>query len=499
MCLWEMCSRRCRRLVQASSCGKPAPLANRAEKVARSSQGLWVFLHGEAVGVAVRSRRAVHFMYRSDYPVSATPLSLSLPVDGRVRDISPWIDGLLPDNQRTRSRWAQAHGAASTDPFDLLSTPAGLECAGAVQFCAQQALPDSGTGELVELTDSEVADRLRDIMQDAEDAPTQGLGELRLSLAGAQPKMALRLTGDGWRLPTGALATTHILKPQRGHLNPALRDSMAVNEHLCQAAAVTLGLDAAPTSLEVFGDETCLVTERFDRRWDEGALVRCHFEDLCQALGHAPDRRYQSDGGPTPEQIIALLSNETGRGDARRFFLSLFYNWLIGNTDGHAKNYGVLLDGPLPRLAPLYDLSSAAPYAAPSAGLRPPAMRFAEPSPTTVQRWSQAAGQLGIGVADDELQDMAQALPEAFESAVLQCPEWASDTAQRISASVVAHAREATEGTNTGPAFVGSGNDGPLSAPSAPDKTETCGKTVKSTRKPCLLRRGHRGNCRSVL
>ena len=173
-----------------------------------------------------------------------------------------------------------------------------------------------------------------------------------------------------------------------------------MNEHLCQTAAATLGLDAAPTSLEVFEDEICLVTERFDRHWDDGEVRRRHFEDLCQALGHAPNRRYQSYGGPTPEQIITLLSDETDPDDARRFFLSLFYNWLIGNTDGHAKNYGLLLDGPQPRLAPLYDLSSAAPYAPPLAGLRPPAMRFAEASTSQrLRQWLMLRRTIRMGVA----------------------------------------------------------------------------------------------------
>ena len=409
--------------------------------MARASQGLWVFLQGEPVGVAVRSRRAVHFKYRDDYPMPATPLSLSLPVGPRPRDLTPWIDGLLPDNPRTRSRWARAHAAASTDPFDLLSTPAGLECAGAVQFHPQEALPDSLAGELAGLTDSEVADRLRHIMQDAEDAPLEGLDQLRLSLAGAQPKMALRLTGDGWHLPTGTLATTHILKPQRGHLNPSVRDSMAVNEHLCQTAAAALGLDAARTSLEMLDDEICLVTERFDRRWDEGEVRRVHFEDLCQALGYAPDRRYQADGGPRPEDVIELLRQETGRGDPRKFFLSVFYSWLIGNTDGHSKNYGVLLDGQQHRLAPLYDLSSTAVYATPQAGAGAMAMRFGGPQPTTAAEWSRIADRLGLDVADDELHDMVQALPEAFESAAARCPLWASDTAQEVCEHVVAHAR----------------------------------------------------------
>ena len=462
--------------------------------MARATQGIYVFLHGEQVGVAARSRRgAVHFSYSADRRASAAALSLSVPVGQRDSfEISSWIDGLLPDSQRTRSRWARELGAASTDPFDLLCARAGLECAGAVQFYREPVLPDSHLASLVPFTDSEVAEILRLIAQDAEDAPSQGLGELRLSLPGAQPKMALRLTGDGWCLPTGSLATTHILKPQRGHLNAALRGSIAVNEHLCQTAAATLGLDAAPTKLEAFEDETCLVVERFDRHEGKDEVRRLHFEDMCQALGLAPDRKYQSDGGPTPEDIIELLRHETGHADRSKFFLSVFYNWLIGNTDGHSKNYGVLLDGPRPRLAPLYDLSSSAPYVDPEDEPRPAAMRFAEPGPATLQDWSRTAARLGIDVTTDALVDMAQALPEAFETAEAQCPRWASATACMVRERVVAHAdrvARGADGSRTGPS---------RSVAAEPVDVETCGETVKRTGKPCLLRPDHNGRHRSV-
>ncbi len=469
--------------------------------MAKPTQGLSVFLHGDLVGTAVRLLRgAVHFGYHDDYPLSATPVSLSLPVGQHSRlDISSWVDGLLPDNPRTRSRWMQDLGAASTAPFDLLSSQAGLECAGAVQFHPDRVLPDPQLETLTRLTDSELAAMLRLIAQDAEGAPSEGLGELRLSLPGAQPKMALRLTDDGWHLPTGSLATTHILKPQRGHLNAALRDSIAVNEHLCQTAAATLGLEAATTSLAAFEDETCLVAERFDRHADEGGVHRSHFEDLCQALGFAPDLKYQSDGGPTPEAIIGLLRREADRGDPRKFFLSVFYSWLIGNTDGHSKNYGVLLDGRVPRLAPLYDLGSAAPYTAPDAQAMRPAMRFDEPSPTSLQQWSQTAARLRVDIAADELQDMAEALPEAFESAAARCPKWACGTAQNVCERVVAHARKAVRGTGANPAFLALERDASLFAAAAPPAITTCDETVKRTGKPCLLRPGHNGKHRSVL
>ena len=65
----------------------------------------------------------------------ATPLSLSVPLIGGRHAVGAWLDGLLPDNDEVRREWAHANGAADTRPITLLGTPAGLDCAGAVQFC----------------------------------------------------------------------------------------------------------------------------------------------------------------------------------------------------------------------------------------------------------------------------------------------------------------------------------------------------------------------------
>ena len=47
----------------------------------------------------------------------------------------------------------------------------------------------------------------------------------------------------------------------------------------------------------------------------------------------------------------------------RRFADALIWNWLIAGTDAHAKNYSLLLADNQVRLAPLYDIASALPYA----------------------------------------------------------------------------------------------------------------------------------------
>ena len=465
--------------------------------MARATQDLYVFLHGERIGRLVSLRRgAVHLYYDHGSIPPDTPLSLSLPAGHSKRhDVSNWVDGMLPENPRTRTRMGRELGASSTAPYDLLGTRAGLECAGAVQFSTEPVLDDPRIETLVKLTAADIADHLRLITRDAVGDPSEGLGDLRLSLPGAQPKMALRLTDDGWHLPTGSLATTHILKPQSGHLSERLRDSIAVNEHLCQTAAATLGLNAARTSLEMFEDETCLVVKRFDREVSRTEVRRVHFEDLCGAFGVATAQKYQEDGGPSPEDIIALLRQEN-RNDITMFFLSMFYNWLIGNTDGHSKNYGLLLDGSRPRLAPLYDLNSLAPYMNPGVELSRPAMRFAEANPTTLERWEQTAARHGIDVDIGTLTDMAEALPTAFETAAAQCPEWASETAHQVCEHVVAHADQtiSTAAVSQAPTV----NSSTFDMHDVPE-VQTCAKTVKRTGRPCLLDLNHRGRCRSVL
>lgn len=65
---------------------------------------------------------------------------------------------------------------------------------------------------------------------------------------------------------------------------------------------------------------------------------------MCQALGLSPAVKYQSEGGPSPEQIITLLRRAItpqviAETEVGRFVDGLALNWLIAGTDAHAKNY----------------------------------------------------------------------------------------------------------------------------------------------------------------
>ena len=124
------------------------------------------------------------------------------------------------------------------------------------------------------------------------------------------------------------------------------------------------GLPVAEAEMKTFGHTKTLVVERFDRRWvDKKRLLRLPQEDCCQALGCLPSRKYQNEGGPGMVDILNLLKAADQPAEDQRLFLkSQIIFWLIGATDGHAKNASIFL-GPEGRfqMTPFYDVLSAQP------------------------------------------------------------------------------------------------------------------------------------------
>ena len=178
------------------------------------------------------------FEYDSKYPSDATPLSPSLPVSSERftdRAISPFIAGLLPDNEQVLDRWSSQFGLRSKSAFALLSH-IGLDCAGAVQFVTDTDLDAVTQGDLVKLGENEIETMLRDLRQNpySWQQPT-GARSGQFSLAGAQSKFALHRDGDVWARPSGRVPTTHILKPSI----PGIPDH-DLNEHLCLRAYFSL-------------------------------------------------------------------------------------------------------------------------------------------------------------------------------------------------------------------------------------------------------------------
>ena len=107
---------------------------------------LLVFMHGEPMGRVVEGReRSYWFTYLPEYTErrNPVPLSLATPVSADRYDIFDWMDGLLPNRLDVRDHWRRAYGARSVLAIDMLATPMGWDCAGAVQFC-----PTGGIGAI---------------------------------------------------------------------------------------------------------------------------------------------------------------------------------------------------------------------------------------------------------------------------------------------------------------------------------------------------------------
>ena len=327
---------------------------------------LITLLGGQEVGRVRRDAQGrLTFLYDDDWrqAADAYPLSLSMSLAAKqhgraVTEAFLW--GLLPDNERVLARWAAKFQVSARNVFALLSH-VGEDCAGAVQFVTPARLEalHSGTADKVEwLDEADIAKRLQTLREDhAAWRLPHDTGQF--SLAGAQPKTALLLQNGRWGIPSGRLPTTHILKPPTAHF-----DGHAENEHICLMLARALDLPTAQSTVQRFKNEIAIVIERYDRLLSGNDIVRVHQEDTCQALGVMPTQKYQNEGGPGPSDIIALLRTHSSdrETDLDTFVRALGFNWLVGGTDAHAKNYSLLLGGGRVRLAPLYDIASILPY-----------------------------------------------------------------------------------------------------------------------------------------
>ena len=327
---------------------------------------LVALLDGKEVGRVHRDARGrLTFVYEDEWrnAADAYPLSLSMPLGAKEHGrsvIEAFLWGLLPDNERVLDRWAAKFQVSARNAFALISH-VGEDCAGAVQFVTPDRLETirRGKEDKVDwLDESDIAIRLKALREDhAAWRLPRDTGQF--SLAGAQPKTALLLKNGRWGVPSGRLPTTHILKPPTGHF-----DGHAENEHICLMLARSLRLPAAQSKVMRFKEEIAIVIERYDRQHKGNDIVRVHQEDICQALGTMPTKKYQNEGGPSATNIVELLRNySTDReDDLDTFVAALGFNWLIAGTDAHAKNFSLLLGARRVRLAPLYDVASILPY-----------------------------------------------------------------------------------------------------------------------------------------
>jgi serine/threonine-protein kinase HipA len=304
--------------------------------------------------------------------VDAVPLSLSLPLTSnshRHKTIVNYLWGLLFERKPVLEALAIANDISIEDVFGLAALR-GEDLPGAVSIAPPDKMDNLRKREGVkQIGEAQLSKFLKEL-RGGRTALGITDGASHFSLAGVQPKKALCLINGKWYEPRGSTPSTHIIKPAM----PDFEDVVEV-EHFCLRLADKLGLTVAKSSVLYLDDQAYFVAERFDRvrlkktvrvplTEPDGIIARIHQEDMCQALGLHPEKKYQSMNGPSMRNIMQLLKgSERAAVDRERFMRACAFNFVLGCPDAHAKNYSILHNpGGTFRLAPLYDVISVLPY-----------------------------------------------------------------------------------------------------------------------------------------
>ena len=323
-----------------------------------------VWFHGNKAGQLVQddSGRLI-FAYDADYVKSKQPwpLSVSMPLSTAEfgdRIARPFFSGLLPEDL-IRRKVAKLLGVSEKNPFSMLEVIGG-ECAGAISLYPEATQPHKENPDDIEMLDEQ---HLDGIFEHLKRHPLfAGEDGVRLSLPGAQDKLAVRLIGDKLALMRGGAPTTHILKTLISDRHD-VTDSVH-NELFCLMLAARCGLSVPHAQMRKTTKQPYLLVERYDRRWQGNDVVRLHQEDFCQVLSIPPENKYEREGGPGISDCLGEIQKYSVQPlpDRIAFLNTVIFNYLIGNADAHGKNFSFLYEGGKPHLAPAYDLLSTAVY-----------------------------------------------------------------------------------------------------------------------------------------
>lgn len=315
-------------------------------------------INGQSVGTLVDDNGIWAFVYDQQWLASSAsyPLNtvLALRTEPHVdsssnRPVQWYFDNLLPE-ENARALLAKDAYLDSNDAFSLLAYY-GAESAGSLVLSNQDSA-SAETGERY-LSDDELQKRI-DLL------PTMSLSAespKRMSLAGAQHKLAVIYRPPDLYEPIGASPSTHILKPN--HDSKEYCDSV-VNEFFIMRLAHTVGL-TVPAVFRKYVPAPVYVIERFDRTVKEvGSVERLHAIDACQLLNLDRQYKYRKASIKSLADIAAACNV---RAPTRLLLFRWFvFNLLVGNNDAHLKNLSFLVSAQGIRLAPHYDMISTTAY-----------------------------------------------------------------------------------------------------------------------------------------
>ena len=311
------------------------------------------------------------FSYTEDYLRSGDPAPVSLSLPLQPEPFSPaqtknFFEGLLPEGftRRTVAQWMHV---AEDDYLPILHG-LGRECLGALCITAEgeesEAAYTPVSGQEVQALAAGGATKSAELVTKA-----------HLSLTGASGKVGLYYSAGnhGWYLPRGTAPSTHIVKQSHVRL-----DGIVTNERLSLLTAAKCGIEVARSFIINTGRgadrEILLATERYDRCFAPGGKqidglpcpLRLHQEDFAQAMGIPASAKYEKEPRGYLRGMFDLLRHSSADpiADQLKLWDILVFNYLIGNTDSHIKNFSLLYspNQKTVRLAPAYDVVSTVVY-----------------------------------------------------------------------------------------------------------------------------------------
>ena len=334
-----------------------------------------VYLNGYLVGEFKKSGSGAHsFQYNNEWLnlKGARPISLSMPLSKQQYSgdvVYNYFDNLLPDNLEIRQRIITRYRSNSSLPFDLLSS-IGRDCVGALQLLPKGIKPTNVKNlEHKVLSDKALNQIISGYLADMPLGMIEEEQDFRISIAGAQEKTALLNINQQWCLPLNSTPTSHIIKLPIGKIQSHsysldMSDSVE-NEYLCMLLLQAYGLSVARCEILPLQNMKVLSVERFDRQYssDKTWLMRRPQEDYCQVFNTPSALKYENQGGPGIQQIMNhLLGSKNASKDRADFMKAQVLFWLMGASDGHAKNFSIFIlpDGQF-QLTPFYDVLSVFP------------------------------------------------------------------------------------------------------------------------------------------
>ena len=309
------------------------------------------------------------------FPLSP-PLPLHPPANGYAAGaVKRFVENLLPEG-RALDITATTYRVSKSNSFALIDA-LGTETTGAFRFWRPDEVPPS----IAATPPREVTrDELNRRLNERDSIPLAVWdGKVRMSIAGVQDKLMVYLDrplDEGGRmfLVEPPLASTHILKPEPDR---TVTPHLVVNEHFCMSLAKRMGLPVAAVGI-CRTPRPVLVVSRFDRVVMVDAtgpvVQRLHIIDACQAADLPATYKYERNFGSGEhvrniregvsfEVLFNRVAQTVNKAVARLTLLRwALFQFLIGNSDAHGKNFSFFVRRQGLEPAPWYDLVSVVQY-----------------------------------------------------------------------------------------------------------------------------------------